>query len=142
MKYLLDTCIVSELIAKQPNQSVLTWLDAQPPETLHLTVVTLGEIAKGIRKLPDSRRKSTLTDWLNQDLPKRFASRIWSLDAETMLRWGELVGSLEQQGRSLPILDSLIAAIALQGSFHLVTRNIKDFDGLRIEMLNPFALER
>lgn len=102
MKYLLDTCIISELIAKQPNQSVLKWLDAQPTETLHISVVTLGEIAKGVRKLLESRRKSILIHWLNEDLPNRFAGRIQILDAETMLQWGELVGSLEQQARSLP----------------------------------------
>jgi toxin FitB len=139
VKYLLDTCIISELIAKQPNQSVLDWLDAQPQETLYLSVVTLGEIAKGIRKLPESKRKSILTHWLNQDLPSRFAGRIQSLDVETMLRWGELVGSLEQQARSLPVLDSLIAAIALQGSFYLATRNVKDFDGIGVSIVNPFT---
>ena len=142
MRYLLDTCIISELIAKQPNQSVIAWLETQTPETLHFSVVTLGEVAKGIRKLPDSRRKSTLTHWLNQDLPNRFVSRIESLDAETMLIWGELVGSLELQGRSLPVLDSIIAAIALKGSFHLVTRNVKDFAELGIEVINPFMPER
>lgn len=138
MKYLLDTCIISEVIAKQPNQSVLNWLDAQSPETLYLSVITLGEIAKGIRKLPESKRKAALMNWLNQDLPNQFSGRIQPLDCETMLRWGELVGGLEQQARSLPVLDSLIAAIALQGSFHLVTRNVKDFNGLEITIVNPF----
>ena len=140
MKYLLDTCIISELIARQPNQSVLEWINAQPAEALHISVVTLGEIAKGIRKLPESRRKATLTHWLNADLPNRFAGRIQILDVETMLQWGELVGSLEQQARSLPALDSLIAAIALRGTFQLVTRNVKDFDGIGIEIINPFKL--
>lgn len=85
MKYLIDTCIVSELIAKQPNQSVLDWVNAQPSETLYLAVITIGEIAKGIRKLPESQRKSTLIHWLHQDLSNRFAGRIQNLDAETML---------------------------------------------------------
>ncbi|KAM3093190.1 type II toxin-antitoxin system VapC family toxin [Phormidesmis sp. 146-35] len=141
MKYLLDTCIVSELIAKQPNLSVLHWLDTQPPETLYLSVVTLGEIAKGICKLPESQRKSTLTQWLNQDLLERFSGRIQTLDIETMLVWGGLVGSLEQQARSLPVLDSLIAAIALRHSSHLVTRNVRDFDQLGVEIFNPFTLK-
>ena len=139
MKYLIDTCIVSELIAKQPNQSVLDWVNAQPSETLYLAVITIGEIAKGIRKLPESQRKSTLIHWLHQDLSNRFAGRIQNLDAETMLLRGDLVGSSEQQGRSLPVLDSLIAAIVLQGSFHLVTRNEKDFDGIGIAIVNPFT---
>jgi toxin FitB len=60
MKYLLDTCVVSELIAKQPNQTVLNWLDAQPNQDLYLSVITIGELVKGIDKLPDSKRKSNL----------------------------------------------------------------------------------
>lgn len=138
MRYLLDTCIISELIAKQPNQTVLDWLEAQSPENLYLSVITIGEIAKGISRLPDSRRKSTLTTWLNQDLVERFTGRIMIIDIATMLRWGELLGQLEKQGRVLPLVDSLIAAIALQGSFHLVTRNEKDFSGTGLAIVNPF----
>lgn len=139
MNYLLDTCIISELISKQPNQSVLDWLNNQPANNLHLSVITVGELGKGISRLPESKRKSTLRDWLHQDLLIRFSERIQTLDAETMLVWGDLVGKLELQGRSLPLMDSLIAAIALQGSFHLVTRNEKDFDGTGVQILNPFS---
>jgi toxin FitB len=138
VRYLIDTCIISELIAKHPNQSVLDWLNAQPSEDLYLSVITVGEIAKGIHRLPDSRRKSDLIDWLHRDLLMRFADRIQSLNLETMMVWGELVGRLEPQGRPLPLMDSLIAAIALQGSFHLVTRNQKDFDGTGVQTINPF----
>jgi toxin FitB len=139
MKYLLDTCIISELIAKQPNPPVLDWIESQEPASLYLSVITIGEIAKGLSKLPDSRRKRTLTDWLERDLLDRFTGRTQALDLDTMLLWGNLVGKLESQGRVLPLLDSLIAAIALQGSFHLVTRNTKDFDGIsNIQVVNPF----
>ncbi len=113
MSYLLDTCLISELVAKQPNQQVLDWLDAQIPQTLYLSIITLGEIAKGISKLPSSQRKDSLNIWLNTTLPNRFTGRILGIDIQTMLLWGELVGNLEQQGRPLPALDSLIAAIAL-----------------------------
>jgi toxin FitB len=140
MKYLLDTCIVSELIAKQPSQTVLTWLNAQPERDLFLSVITIGEISKGIRKLPDSRRKSTLEDWLQHDLPVRFSDRISILDLDAMLLWGNLVAKLEFQGRSLPLMDSLIAAIALHHSLTLVTRNEKDFSGIGIPIVNPFKL--
>ena len=118
MNYLLDTCLISELVAKQPHQRVVDWLDAQAPETLHLSVITLGEIAKGINKLARSQRKSSLQTWLSQTLPTRFAGRILGIEIATMLLWGELVGRLEQQGRSLPVMDSLIAAIALQHSLY------------------------
>nr|WP_322719572.1 PIN domain-containing protein [Nostoc sp. ChiQUE02]MDZ8232609.1 PIN domain-containing protein [Nostoc sp. ChiQUE02] len=81
MTYLLDTCVISELVAKQPNQQVLDWLDAQMPETLYLSVITIGEIAKGISKLTASKRKDSLLTWLNETLPNRFERRILSVDA-------------------------------------------------------------
>jgi toxin FitB len=140
MNYLLDTCIVSELIAKQPNLTVLNWLDAQVSTDLYLSVITIGELTRGIAKLPTSRRKSTLEQWLNAELLLQFSGRIPSLDLATMQRWGNLIGSLEPQGRVLPLMDSLIAAISLQGSFCLVTRNEKDFEGTGVTLINPFKL--
>jgi len=139
MTYLLDTCLISELVSKQPNQKVLDWLDAQIPETLYLSVITIGEIAKGISRLPSSQRKEDLDIWLNQTLPNRFAGRIIGVDIPTMLLWGELVGNLEKQGRPLPMMDSLIAAIAIHNSLSLVTRNEKDFAGSGVVIVNPWA---
>jgi toxin FitB len=140
MTYLLDTCLISELVAKKPNQKVLDWLDAQAPETLYLSVITMGEIAKGISKLTPSRRKEDLDIWLKQTLPYRFTGRIIDIDLPTMLLWGELVGKLEKQGRPLPMMDSLIAAIALQNSLTLVTRNEKDFAGIEVTIVNPWTI--
>ena len=139
MTYLLDTCLISELVAKQPNQKVLDWVDAQMPETLYLSVITIGEIAKGICKLTPSKRKESLTTWLNETLPNRFEHRILTLDVSTMVLWGNLVGQLEQNGRPLPAMDSLIAAIALQHSLSLVTRNEKDFAGTGVVIINPWS---
>jgi predicted nucleic acid-binding protein len=140
MSYLLDTCLISELVAKQPNQQVLDWLDAQAPETLYLSVITIGEIAKGISKLTASKRKESLLTWLNETLPNRFEHRILSIDTSTMILWGNLVGQLELSGRPLPVMDSLIAAIALQNSLSLVTRNENDFAGTGIGILNPWSV--
>ena len=139
MTYLLDTCLISELVAKQPNQKVLDWVDAQVPETLYLSVITIGEIAKGICKLTPSKRKESLTTWLNETLPNRFEHRILTLDVSTMVLWGNLVGQLEQNGRPLPAMDSLIAAIALQHSLSLVTSNEKDFAGTGLIIVNPWS---
>jgi tRNA(fMet)-specific endonuclease VapC len=139
MTYLLDTCLISELVAKQPNQKVLDWVDAQVPETLYLSVITIGEIAKGICKLTPSKRKESLTTWLNETLPNRFENRILTLDVSTMVLWGNLVGQLEQNGRPLPAMDSLIAAIALQHSLSLITRNEKDFAGTGVVIVNPWS---
>ena len=139
MTYLLDTCLISELVAKQPNQKVLDWVDAQIPETLYLSVITIGEIARGICKLTPSKRKESLTTWLNETLPNRFENRILTLDVSTMVLWGNLICQLEQNGRPLPAMDSLIAAIALQHSLSLVTRNEKDFAGTGVVIINPWS---
>jgi len=136
--YLLDTCVISELVAKRPNPSVVTWIDTQLPTDLHLSVITIGEIAKGTSKLAPSRRKDSLTTWLNQTLPNRFGERILGIDTATMMLWGDMVGRLEKQGTPMPLLDSLIAAIAIQNSLRLVTRNIDDFAATGIVMLNPW----
>ncbi|MBH8552719.1 type II toxin-antitoxin system VapC family toxin [Nostocaceae cyanobacterium CENA357] len=140
MTYLLDTCLISELVVKQPNQQVLDWLDAQVPETLYLSVITIGEIAKGISKLTASKRKESLATWLNETLPNRFEHKILSIDASTMMLWGNLVGQLEQNGRPLPVMDSFIAAIALQNSLSLVTRNENDFAGTGVVIINPWSI--
>jgi toxin FitB len=137
MKYLLDTCVISELISKQPNQAVLNWLDAQLQQDLYLSVITIGELVKGVGKLPDSKRKSNLQIWFD-DLLIRFSERIVPLELNTMLLWGRLISSLEPTGRILPLMDSLIAAIARQGGFTLVTRNEKDFAGTGLTIFNPW----
>ena len=99
----------------------------------------LALIAKGISKLTDSKRKESLTKWLNETLPNRFFQRIVSIDISTMVLWGNLVGQLEQNGRPLPTMDSLIAAIALQNSLSLVTRNEKDLAGTGVVIINPWS---
>jgi tRNA(fMet)-specific endonuclease VapC len=116
----------------------VTWIDTQRSTDLHLSVITIGEIAKGTSKLAPSRRKDNLTTWLNQTLPNRFGERILGIDTATMMLWGDMVGRLEKQGTPMPLLDSLIAAIAIQNSLRLVTRNTDDFAATGIVMLNPW----
>ncbi|MBD2543142.1 type II toxin-antitoxin system VapC family toxin [Planktothricoides raciborskii] len=139
MTFLLDTCLISEVIAKHPNQKVVDWLDAQVPDTLYISIITIGEIAKGISKITPSKRKESLTKWLNETLPSRFKDRILGIDFSTMVLWGNLVGQLEQNGRPLPAMDSLIAAIAIHQSLSLVTRNEKDFAGTGVVIINPWS---
>jgi toxin FitB len=138
MKYVLDTNVISEAINKQPNPQVMNWLRGMDAQELYLSVVTIGEIKKGVEKLPESHRKETIKDWFEHELLLKFDGQILGLDLPVILVWGELVGSLEQKGRKLPALDSLIAATVKYYGYTLVTRNEKDFEGIDITILNPF----
>ncbi len=140
MNYLLDTCVVSELISRQPNSQVLDWLRNLPSERIFLSVLTIGEIQRGIKKLPDSNRKQELSEWLKSELLERFQNRILAIDTEIMLGWGELIADLERQGRILPAVDSILAAQALTFGLQFVTRNEKDFAGTGIQIINPWQI--
>jgi toxin FitB len=140
MKYILDTNVISEAINKQPNQQVMNWLRRIDPQELYLSVVTIGEIKKGIEKLPESHQRKTIESWFENELLIKFGGKILALDLPIVLVWGNLVGELEQKGRKLPALDSLIAATAKYYDYTLVTRNEKDFDGIDITIFNPFKI--
>lgn len=139
MTFLLDTCVISELAAKQPNHGVVEWVDSIAEERLYLSVITIGEIKKGIEKLPSSRRRSELAAWLEEDLLARFKDKILPIDSDVMLVWGELTADLEKQGRKMPAIDSLIAAIALYWQLDLVTRNVGDFAHSGVTVVNPWT---
>jgi tRNA(fMet)-specific endonuclease VapC len=139
MNYLLDTNVISELIARQPNPQVVAWVDSMDPSTVFLSVITIGEIRKGIEKAASPERRAALSTWLNSDLLVRFDGKIATITAGVALRWGELTGRLEQAGRPAAALDSLIAAITLEGDFTLVTRNEGDFAHTGVRMVNPWA---
>lgn len=136
MSYLIDTNVLSELRRKSPDPGVVTWFSQRPPATLHLSVLTLGEIRKGIEGVGDEVRKQTLIDWLETDLPTFFTGRILDVDGAVADRWGRLVAAA---GRPLPTIDSLLAATALEHDLVLVTRNTKDFAGLPVEVFNPWT---
>lgn len=138
MKYLLDTNVISELMAKQPVAQVVTWIDSIDDTQSYLSVLTIGEIKKGIEKLPDSAHKERLQAWLSDDLIVRFSQRILTIDVNVMLKWGNLVARLEMQGRKLPAMDSLIAAVAIHGQLTLATRNVNDFRDTGVALINPW----
>ena len=138
MRFLLDTCVISELVAKRPDPGVVQWIDDIGEEKVYLSAITIGEIKKGIEKLPDSRRKGALTEWLEDDLLTRFRNKILPIDIGVMLVWGELTAKLEVQGRKMPAMDSLIAAVALSEKLSLVTRNEDDFKHVDIPITNPW----
>jgi tRNA(fMet)-specific endonuclease VapC len=138
MTFLLDTCVISELVAKQPNLHVVQWIDSMDEDKLFLSAVTIGEIKRGIEKLADSTRKSALAEWLEGDLLLRFTDRILPIDTPVMLVWGQLTADLEKQGRPMPAIDSLIAATCLQARLDLVTRNESDFAHSGVAVVNPW----
>jgi predicted nucleic acid-binding protein len=138
MKYLLDTCVISELVAKRPNQKVIDWIDQLDPDSVYLSVITIGEIRKGIEKLPDSPRKATLQAWLTDELLVRFNGRILPIDIAVILVWGQLIGRLELKGKKMAAIDSLIAASALHNKCELVTRNEDDFKHAGVKIVNPW----
>jgi predicted nucleic acid-binding protein len=139
VKYLLDTCLISELVKREPNMAVVNWLDRQDEQSLFLSVLTIGELQKGISKLPDGSKKDTLQAWVEHDLTMRFAGRIIDIAMEAVLIWGRLQGESEQNGAILPVMDSLIAATAKAHGLVVVTRNVKDIERCQVRVCNPWA---
>ena len=139
MSYLIDTNVLSELRRKQPDPNVVAWMQARPRQSLFLSVLTLGEIRKGLERVEDAARRQSLLDWLEVELPNYFVGRLLTVDAHTADRWGRLMA---QAGRPLPAIDGLLAATALQHDLTLVTRNIKDFAGIAVSMKSLLNLPK
>lgn len=138
MKYLLDTCVISELVSKRPNSKVVEFVDSLEDDDIYLSVITIGKIIKGIEKLPKSKRKQELHTWLKEDLLARFSGKIIPIDNDVITEWGLLTARLELTGTPMPAIDSLIAATALTYAFALITRNVSDFEGSSVEIVNPW----
>jgi predicted nucleic acid-binding protein len=136
MSYLLDTNVISELVRPKPAKAVLAWFDNIPSEALHISVLTLGEIRKGVEQMPDSARREKLRLWLEHDLAGWFETRVLPIDNQVADRWGRLIA---QMARPVPSIDSLLAATALHHELRLVTRNQKDFDYPGLEVINPWG---
>lgn len=138
MKYLLDTNVVSELVKKEPNLHVVRWIDGCDESDLFLSVVTFGELQKGIKKLDDKNRAERLQQWVDQDLAKRFEGRILPIDLDVVFTWGRIQGISEKGGLKLPVLDSLIAATAIANNLFIATRNVHDLERCQASVLNPW----
>ena len=136
MSYLLDTNILSETVRRAPNKSVLAWLDRIPGEALFVSVLTLGEIRKGIEAITDKKRREKLRLWLEHELPVWFEGRVLPVDFAVAGRWGRI---LAEVGHPVPTIDSLLAATALHHELRLVTRNATDFEYPGLEVINPFG---
>jgi len=135
MSYLLDTNVISELFKARPNKRVISWIDNIAESELFLSVLTIGELRKGIEKIENSVKKAKLIVWLEQELLSRFAHRILKIDIPIAERWGRLLATSKQ---SLPAIDSLLAATALHYDLCLVTRNTADFVVSTLVVFNPW----
>lgn len=135
MSYLLDTNIICELVNKNPQPEVTHWINQIPAHALFLSVLTLGEIRTGVEKMSDQKRKQKILLWLENELPETLHNRVLPITREIADRWGRLQYLAK---RPLPAIDSLLAATALHHDMTLVTRNTKDFQGLGLEIINPW----
>jgi len=136
---LLDTNIISELVKPKPEPNVTAWIEATDESLLHLSVLTLGEIRKGIAVLPDASRRVSLEAWLDRDLVLRFAERILPIDQAVADRWGRIAAQALARKSPLPVVDGLLAATALQHNLTLVTRNTKDVAAASVPVFNPWS---
>jgi predicted nucleic acid-binding protein len=138
MSYLLDTTLLSELVKRSPDPNVVAWFTRQDEEALFVSVLTIGELQKGISKLVDSHRRTILQEWLSQHLAQRFAQRLLPIDNAVALKWGVLQGEAEQRGTPLPVIDCLLAATADIHNLAVVTRNTGVLQRCGARVVNPW----
>jgi len=137
MSYLIDTNVISETFRTKPSLQVEEWFNSIPGEELFISVLTLGEIRKGVEKLPSGKKKNELIIWLEHHLISWFGTHILDITSPIADKWGYISAITSPP---IPAIDGLIAATALTHSLKLVTRNIKDFKSINgLELINPFA---
>lgn len=140
MRYLIDTCVISELSARKPTEAVCRWFECTPDEDMYLSVVTIGELRKGIDRLSaDNPLRHKLESWF-QAVRQVFLGRILPFDEHMAVAWGTLVGEGIRMGKTRPAIDAQLAATALVNEMVLVTRNEKDFAHTSVRILNPFEV--
>lgn len=139
MKYLLDTCLVSELVRKSPDRGVVEWITDCDEDAAYLSVITVGEIQKGISRLEQNKKRMALQKWLDLELKVRFQERILPITEEVAQTWGILLGEAESKGISVPAIDALIAATAIAHNLIVVTRNDRDILRVGVRTLNPWT---
>lgn len=138
MSHLLDTCFLSELARKTPDDGVVEWLKDQDEHRLLISSLTIGELHRGVQKLDDGRRKKQLRAWLIDDITARFEGRILPVDVAVAARWGEITGDGDRRGKALPAMDALIASTALVHGLIVVTRNVEDFARCGAQVHDPW----
>ena len=142
MNVLLDTNVLSEARRPAPDLEVLAWLDSVDEDRVFISTATIAELRRGIALMSAGRRRDALADWIGNDLPARFGSRILSIDQAIAVRWGDLMAESRRSGKPLSVMDGFFAATALAHDLTLVTRNTKDFAPFGIPLFNPWQAYR
>jgi predicted nucleic acid-binding protein len=140
VRVLLDTCVLSELRRPKRHPAVRGAVEALESDSLFVSVVSIGEIAKGIALLRGGKNKRELQAWL-QALERYYADRVLPVDLETSHTWGELTAAAQKAGKIIPASDGLIAATARRHGLHVMTRNTEHFEPAGVLLLNPWAVE-
>ncbi len=138
MSFLLDTCVVTECLKSKPEPAVQAWLDQNDSTATFLSVLVIGEIRQGIARIAGTPKAAELESWLEQILLPRFDRRVLAIDESVARRWGEIRGKAMAHGRTPPVIDSLLAATAMEHRLSVVTRNIQDFERLGVDTINPW----
>ena len=136
--FLVDADVLSEPQKAKPTANVLAWL-RKHEERLHTSAIVVGEIAWGIERLADGKKRRALARWLDEEVIPTMDGRILRFDTRVALEWGKLQAHLESVGRRMPWRDSAVAATARRHALTLVTRNIKDYQYAGLELVNPFS---
>lgn len=141
MRYLLDTCTISEMTREVPNGNFVSWFEAREEDRLYLSVITVGEIEKGILCLPKGKKRARLESWFYNEVVPGFLGRILEIGQQTMSTWANLSAILRTKGIIRPSFDSLLEATAIEHDLVLVTRNVRNFPGSSVTILNPWEMK-
>jgi toxin FitB len=139
MNYLLDTCLISELAKSNPDEKVVNWVLSENETNFYVSVLTFGELHKGVEKIPESKKKEELRSWIADALKNRFQNRVIGIDMRVSILWGKIQCFAEKNGRPMPAIDSLIAATGIAYDLTVVTRNLSDMEQSGARLLNPWS---
>ncbi len=139
MAFLVDTNVISETFRPEPAAAVLDWMREQSVADLFLASITVGELVRGARRRRDELGRRRLERWVHRDLAAQFRGRVLAFDAEAAVIWGEIMGDGDRTGRVKPMADAQMAAVARRHGLTLATRNVRDFEGMSVSLVDPWV---